>query len=104
MIMIDVPKSFDGVTGRDAQDVLDRVGLTGNCNSIPNDPLPPFRPSGFRLGTPAMTTRGLKEDDMALVAGWMQRAIKARNDEPELDKIHKEVIEFALRFPLPSDT
>jgi glycine hydroxymethyltransferase len=103
LIMINMPKSFTDVTGREAQDVLDRVGLTGNCNAIPDDPLPPFRPSGFRLGTPAITTRGLKEGDMVLVANWMARAIKARNDETELDKIHAEVIDFASKFPLPSD-
>ncbi len=102
MIMIDMPRSFD-ITGRDAQDVLDRVGLTANCNAIPNDTNPPFRPSGLRLGTPAITTRGLKEDEMDIIAEWMLRAIKARNDETELDKIQKEVIAFAKKFPLPSD-
>lgn len=102
MIMIDMPTSF-GITGRDAQDVLDRVGLTANCNAIPNDTNPPFRPSGLRLGTPAITTRGLKEADMVAVADWMQRTIKARNDETTLDAIQKEVVAFALKFPLPSD-
>ena len=102
LIMIDMPRSFD-ITGREAQDILDRIGLTGNCNAIPNDPLPPFRPSGFRLGTPAITTRGLKEDDMARVADWMQQAIKGRNDETKLDKLSQEVKAFALQFPLASD-
>ncbi len=102
MIMIDMPRSFD-ITGRDAQDVLDRVGLTANCNAIPNDTNPPFRPSGLRLGTPAITTRGLKENDMTTIAEWMLCTIKARNDETELDKIQKEVIAFAKQFPLPSD-
>lgn len=102
MIMIDMPKSFD-ITGREAQDVLDRVGLTANCNAIPNDPNPPFRPSGLRLGTPAITTRGLGKDDMATIAKWMSDTIKARNDETKLDKIEQEVEAFASRFPLPSD-
>ncbi len=102
LIMIDMPKSFE-INGREAQDVLDRVGLTGNCNAIPDDPLPPFRPSGFRLGTPAMTTRGLKEKDMSFVAEQMARAIKARQDETELDKIEADVANFASKFPLPSD-
>lgn len=102
LIMIDMPKSFE-LNGREAQDVLDRVGLTGNCNAIPDDPLPPFRPSGFRLGTPAMTTRGLKETDMSFVAEQMARAIKARQDETELDKIQADVANFASKFPLPSD-
>ncbi|MDQ3064684.1 MAG: serine hydroxymethyltransferase [bacterium] len=103
LIMIDMPKSFD-IDGRVAQDVLDRVGLTGNCNSIPDDPLPPFRPSGYRLGTPAITTRGLKEDDMVFVAEQMSKALKSRNDEKELDRIAKTVAEFASKFPLPSDS
>ena len=103
LIMVDMNKSFD-IDGRVAQDVLDRVGLTGNCNSIPNDSLPPFRPSGFRLGTPAITTRGLKEDDMTFVAEQMLATIKARNDETVLDKIEKTVAEFAKNFPLPSDS
>lgn len=102
MIMIDMPASFD-INGRVAQDVLDRVGLTANCNAIPNDPNPPFKPSGLRLGTPAITTRGLGQDDMATIASWMADAIEARNDEAELDKIQKEVEEFAIKFPLPSD-
>lgn len=102
MIMIDMPRSFD-IDGREAQDVLDRVGLTANCNAIPNDKNPPFRPSGLRLGTPAITTRGLKESDMVTVADWMARTIKARNNEKELDKIHQEVKELTAQFPLPSD-
>ncbi len=103
LIMLDMPRSFD-IDGRVTQDVLDRVGLTGNCNAIPNDTLPPFRPSGFRLGTPAITTRGLKEDDMEFVAQKMLAAIKARDDETALDKIKAEVAAFTSAFPLPSDT
>ncbi|MBA2279127.1 serine hydroxymethyltransferase [Candidatus Saccharibacteria bacterium] len=102
MIMIDMPKSFD-INGRETQDLLDRVGLTGNCNAIPDDPLPPFRPSGFRLGTPAMTTRGLKEKDMVFVAEQMVKTIKSRQDESVLDKIKSEIAVFASQFPLPSD-
>lgn len=103
MIMIDMPASF-GINGREAQDVLDSIGLTANCNAIPNDPNPPFRPSGLRLGTPAITTRGLKESDMATIAEWMQKAIKNRDNQKTLNTLSKEVREFALKFPLPSDT
>lgn len=103
MIMIDMPKSFDGVTGRDAQDILDEIGLNANCNAIPDDTLPPYRPSGLRLGTPAITTRGLKEKDMAQVAQWMHDAIKNRKDSKKLKTLAQEVKEFALQFPLPSD-
>ncbi len=102
LIMIDMVKSFD-VDGREIQDVLDRVELNANCNSIPNDPNPPFRPSGLRLGTPAITTRGLKEEHMVLIAEWMKQAVINRNDEKKLAEIKKEVTELAHQFPLPSD-
>ena len=68
-----------------------------------DDPLPPFRPSGIRLGTPALTTRGLKEKHMEQIAEWMKQAIDARDDEAKLDALHEDVKKFALQFPLPSD-
>lgn len=102
LIMADVHTSF-GVDGREVQNLLDKVGLSANCNSIPNDPLPPFRPSGLRLGTPALTTRGLKETHMPIVAEWLQKAIKNRGNEKILNKLSNEVKEFCLKFPLPSD-
>ena len=102
LLLIDMPKSFD-IDGREAQNILDEIGLTANCNAIPNDTLPPFRPSGLRLGTPAITTRGLKEHDMQQLAKWMHAAITNRNDSKKLQTLKKEVIEFAKKFPLPSD-
>jgi glycine hydroxymethyltransferase len=102
LIMADVHTSF-GISGREVQDLLDKIGLSANCNSIPDDPLPPFRPSGLRLGTPAMTTRGLKEEHMAQVAEWLEQAVKKRNDDKILNKLSNEVKEFCLQFPLPSD-
>lgn len=103
LIMIDMPASFK-IDGRQTQDILEKVGLAANCNAIPNDPLPPFRPSGLRLGTPAITTRGLKEKDMSQIALWMAAAIKSRGDDKALDSLHQEVRQFALGFPLPSDS
>jgi len=103
LIMADVNTSF-GVNGREVQDLLDKIGLTANCNAIPDDPLPPFRPSGLRLGTPAITTRGLKEEHMAQIAEWISQAINNRTDEELLNKLSNEVKEFSLRFPLPSDS
>ena len=100
LIQVDMMTSYK-IDGREAQDLFDRVGLTANCNSIPNDPLPPFKPSGLRLGTPAITTRGLKEADMARIADWMQRAVAAKNDEKALDQIKQEVVSFTRDFPLP---
>jgi len=102
MVLADVQKSF-GIHGGEAEAVLDKIGLNLNKNVIPDDPLPPFRPSGIRLGTPAITTRGLKESDMEQIALWMLVALQARSDETKLAKLRAEVIDFATQFPLPSD-
>lgn len=103
LILADVNTSF-GLHGGEVEAVLDRIGLNLNKNAIPDDPLPPFRPSGIRLGTPAITTRGLKESDMAQIASWMEKAISARNDEVTLESLASEIRSFALQYPLPSDT
>jgi glycine hydroxymethyltransferase len=102
LILADVYASF-GIDGKVAEEALDKIGLTLNKNSVADDPLPPFKPSGIRLGTPAITTRGMKESDMVKIADWMKQAIDHRDDEAELTKIHEEVKKFALQFPLPSD-
>jgi glycine hydroxymethyltransferase len=102
LIQVDMMTSF-GIDGRVAQDLYDEIGLTANCNAIPNDPLPPFRPSGLRLGTPAITTRGLKEADMATIADWMAQAAKSPSDKKLITKLKQDVKEFALRFPLPNE-
>ena len=102
LILADVMTSYK-LNGLEVEEALDKIGLTLNKNAIPNDDQPPFRPSGVRLGTPAMTTRGLKEKDMELVAEWMIQAIKNRNDDKKLNMLRNEVKEFCLQFPLPSD-
>lgn len=103
LILVDMYKSF-GIDGKVAEEALDRVGLTVNANAVPDDPLPMFRPSGIRLGTPAVTTRGLKEDDMATLADWIKRAIDARDAAEVLANIHEEVRLLAdeRRFPHPA--
>ena len=103
LILADVYKSF-GIDGKEVEIALDKIGLTLNANSTPDDELPRFRPSGIRLGTPALTTRGLREEHMAIIAQWMKRAIDARDDNATLDALHNEVHEFVQQFPLPSDT
>jgi glycine hydroxymethyltransferase len=102
LIQIDMMKSYK-IDGRQAQEILDIIGLSANCNAIPNDQLPPYRPSGLRIGTPAITTRGLKEQDMAQIVIWMKEAIRYRNDRKKLNILTKEVQDFAKNFPLPSD-
>lgn len=102
LILADVYKSF-GIDGGVAETALDAIGLTLNKNAIPDDELPPFRPSGIRLGTPALTTRGLREEHMQQIASWMKRAIDARDDTAELQVIRQEVRELLRNYPLPND-
>ena len=103
LILADVQKSF-GIHGGVAELALDKIGLTLNKNATPDDTLPPFRPSGIRLGTPALTTRGLREQHMAQLAEWMKRAIDNRDSSTELEKLRVEVVAFARQYPLPSDS
>jgi glycine hydroxymethyltransferase len=102
LMLVDVQKSF-GIDGSVVEAACDAVGLTLNKNAIPNDPLPPFRPSGVRLGTPALTTRGLTEEHMPQIASWIEKAIENRDDDAELARLHADVIDFARQFTLPSD-
>lgn len=102
LILADVYKSF-GIDGKVAESALDAIGLTLNANAVADDPLPPFRPSGIRLGTPALTTRGLKEEHMEQIAEWMKQAIDKREDQAALIELHNEVNQFSSKFPLPSD-
>lgn len=97
LILADVYKSF-GIDGKTAEIALDKIGLTLNANVVPDDPLPPFRPSGIRLGTPAITTRGLKTQDMAQIAEWMKQAIEARDEPETLSTLRAEVISFTNKF------
>ena len=102
LILADVYKSF-GIDGKVAEEALDKIGLTLNANSVADDPLPPFRPSGIRLGTPALTTRGLKEEHMSRIADWMKQAIDVRDDDQALDLLRREILNFVQNFPLASD-
>ena len=102
LILADVYSSF-GIDGKEAEKVMDKIGLTLNANSIPNDQLTMFKPSGIRLGTPAITSRGMTEKDMLKIADWMAKAIGNRYDDEYLQRIREEVREFALKYPLPSD-
>lgn len=90
LILVDVYKSF-GIDGKEAEQLLEKVGIYVNANVIPDDSLPPFRPSGIRLGTPAITTRGLKTEHMAQIAEWMKLAIENRGDDKLMIQIKKEV-------------
>ena len=105
MILINIIDSY-GIDGKKFERALDRIGLTLNANSIPNDTRRPFEPSGVRLGTPAITTRGLGTTEMEQIADWMQKTAEVctgKRDEAELGAMREEVRELALRFPLPSE-
>jgi glycine hydroxymethyltransferase len=102
LILADVHKSF-GLNGDEVEKTLDAIGLTLNKNAVADDPLPPFKPSGIRLGTPAVTTRGLKQEDMQTIAEWMKQAIDARGNEAVLGELKQQVTTLAKTFPLPSD-
>ena len=93
LILADIHSSF-GIDGKEAEIAMDKISLTLNANAIPDDPLPRFRPSGIRLGTPAITTRGAKEDDMEKIAEWMRRSIDNRDNDDELTELRKKVVEF----------
>ena len=93
LILADVYSSF-GIDGKEAEIAMDKIGLTLNANAIPNDSLTRFRPSGIRLGTPAVTTRGAKEVDMEKIAEWMKQAINHRDSEERLVKLRQEVKHF----------
>lgn len=90
-----------GIIGADAEKALGAAGITVNKNTVPFDPRPPFSPSGIRMGTPALTTRGLKEAEMDQVAEWIDRALTANGQETTLTKIKQEIEVFAKDFPLP---
>lgn len=93
LILADIYNSF-GIDGKEAEIAMDKIGLTLNANAIPNDSLTRFRPSGIRLGTPAVTTRGAKEADMEKIAEWMKQTINHRDSEERLVKLRQEVKHF----------
>ena len=90
------------LSGAEAERALGKAGITVNKNTVPYDPRSPFDPSGIRLGTPALTTRGMKEAEMDQVAEWIDQAITNQNDDTKLAKIQTEVHEFTKAFPLPT--
>jgi len=101
LILIDLTPQ--GIAGKPAAKALDRAGIEVNYNTVPFDPRKPFDPSGIRIGTPAITTRGLGESDMAQVAAWMDDAITAaaKDDEAVIERIAGEVRELLSGFPMP---
>ncbi len=100
MMVLDTQKSF-GIDGRVAEETLDKVSITVNKQLIPDDPRPPLRPSGIRLGSPAATTRGMEEAEMKLLAEWIVDALRRHTDDERLDAMRQDIERFCLRFPVP---
>ncbi len=98
LLLVDVFEK--GILGSEAELALGKAGITVNKNSIPWDTNPPLKPSGIRVGTPALTTRGMKEPEMRTIATWIARALDQRNDDEALERIRGEVAELANQFPL----
>jgi glycine hydroxymethyltransferase len=104
LYLIDLRSVDEDLTGKEAAGMLDSLGITLNFNTIPNDPRPPYRASGLRIGTPAMTTQGMKEEQATDVASLICRALKERDDEAALTEIAGRVSDLASEFsPYPSD-
>ena len=99
MILVDVFGS-KGVTGKEAEVALDEIGITLNKNMIPDDPRSPMDPSGVRIGVPAITTRGMKEKEIKMIAKWIKEAIENHTNKKVLQKLHKEVITLCKKFPI----
>ena len=98
LMLVDVFEK--GILGSEAEVALGKAGITVNKNSIPWDTNPPLKPSGIRVGTPALTTRGMKEPEMRQIGTWIAKALEQRNDPAALDRIRGEVAELANQFPL----
>lgn len=100
MMVMDTVAGF-GIDGREAERILDRVAITTNKQITPDDPNPPLRPSGIRLGTPAATTRGMDEGHMEQLGDWICRALRRRENDAELEGIARDVERFCREFPVP---
>ncbi|WP_243360826.1 serine hydroxymethyltransferase [Fundidesulfovibrio terrae] len=100
MLVMNTSKSF-GLDGKVAEELLDEVGITTNKQIVPDDPNPPLRPSGIRIGTPAATTRGMKESEMERLAGWIVDVLRHPDDAGRRVAIRREVEEMCGRFPVP---
>ena len=98
LMLVDVFQK--GILGSEAELALGKAGITVNKNTIPYDTNPPLKASGIRIGTPALTTRGMKEAEMVVIAAWIGKALEQRNDDAALERIRNEVAELANRFPL----
>ena len=101
LMLVDLRQRSADLTGADAEKWLESAGIICNKNGIPNDPRPPMVTSGLRLGTPALTSRGLKEPEMVQVANWLDRVMGSKGDAAECATVRGEIRAFCTRFPMP---
>ncbi|HYV36742.1 MAG TPA: serine hydroxymethyltransferase, partial [Gemmataceae bacterium] len=101
MLLVDVASR--GVTGKVAEEALDAAGITINKNKIPFDTRPPLDPSGIRVGSPALTSRGMREPEMRTIAGWMADVLAAPQDKGLQQRVRGNVLELGKQFPAPTN-
>lgn len=99
LLLVDLTNK--NISGKEAEKALGKAGITANKNTIPHDPRSPFDPSGLRLGTPALTTRGMGVQEMKQIAAWIEEVVAHHSDEKLLNRIRSDIKKFALAFPLP---
>lgn len=100
--LIVVDMTAKGIRGKDTETLLDKIGISVSRSTIPNDPNPPMNPSGVRYGTAAITSRGMKEEQIVAVAEWIDLAVANKDDEKKLAEIKEQVKKMCLQFPIPS--
>jgi glycine hydroxymethyltransferase len=100
LMLVDTVESV-GISGKDASITLEKANITLNKNAIPNDPRKPWDPSGIRIGTPAVTTRGMKEPQMEIIAKYINEVLQNPEDESVIKRVKKEVKEFTKSYPIP---
>ncbi len=100
LMVVDLTPFDADLTGKQAQTTLDEAAITLNKNTIPNDPRSPFVTSGLRIGTPSVTTQGMTEAEMPVIAGLIARALRGRDDAAELEVVRKDVNALCARFPV----
>ncbi len=100
LVLVDLRPSHPDLTGKDAEAALERAGITVNKNTVPGETRSPFVTSGLRIGTPGLTTRGMKEPEMARIAGWIGEVVDRPGDDGVIQRVRDQVRDLCRAFPL----
>jgi glycine hydroxymethyltransferase len=103
LLLVDLRPSHEELTGKDAEEALEAAGITMNKNTVPGETRSPFVTSGLRIGTPALTTRGMKEPEMQQIAGWVAEVLEAPAGEDRIASVRRQVLSLCAAFPLYPD-